>query len=418
MIMLGPKIREIREQLGLSQKQLAGEDMTRSYISLIEKGRAVPSQRMLKIIARRLNTPMEYFLGESTATDTDIGEAVLDKAKLYYKERNDRACIRMAHNVLTLTKDVLDQTEAYLLIMRSYNRLGEYRQALDNGEAAAFIVTRTGDRERIVQYYLEMGRAAFHSELFHAARKFYEQAYTYSSRLKYLHDEHIRALIYLGTTHLRLGNVDQGLEFYLKAEKEARMAGQPELYGEITLGLGKAYYMSEQDDHMQLSYDWTKKSVDSYKLARSESYVLALHNLAVIQLHMGQKKEALPLLAECAGIYDERNLPHKKASILEEISKIYLEERELQQAETVIKEALQLLELRDEGVLRAKLYRLLGLVFHEKDNSDEGYYFLRMSHDLLKRIHAEREADISHQILQLSKQKQKMEYDDYKSYIR
>ena len=164
----------------------------------------------------------------------------------------------MAHNVLTLTKDVLDQTEAYLLIMRSYNRLGEYRQALDNGEAAAFIVTRTGDRERIVQYYLEMGRAAFHSELFHAARKFYEQAYTYSSRLKYLQDEHIRALIYLGTTHLRLGNVDQGLEFYLKAEKEARMTGQPELYGEITLGLGKAYYMSEQDDHMQLSYDWTK----------------------------------------------------------------------------------------------------------------------------------------------------------------
>jgi len=418
MNMVGPKIREIREQLGLSQKQLAGEDMTRSYISLIEKGRAVPSQRMLKIIARRLNTPMEYFLEGNTETDTDIGEAVLDKAKSYFEENNDHACIRMAHNVLTLTKDTLDQTEAYLLIMRSHNRLGEHREAMDKGEAAAFTVTRTGDRERIVQYYLEMGRSAFHAELFHAARKYYEQAYTYSSRLKYLQDNHIRALMYLGTTHLRLGNVDQGLDFYHKAEKEARMTGQQELYGEITLGLGKAYYMSEQEGHLSLSQDWTKSSADSYRQAKSESYVLALHNLAVIQLHMGQKKEALPLLAECAEIYDKRKLPDKKASILEEISKIYLEEREPLQAEAAIKEALQLLDQRDEGILRAKLYRLLGVVFHEKDNPDEGYYFLRMSHDLLKRIYAEREANISHQLLLLSKQDRKMEYSDYKAFIK
>ncbi|OMF39137.1 XRE family transcriptional regulator [Paenibacillus sp. BGI2013] len=418
MIMIGPKIREIREQLGLSQKQLAGEDMTRSYISLIEKGRAVPSQRMLKIIARRLNTPMEYFLGGSATTDTDIGEAVLDKAKAYYAEQNDPACIRMAQKVLTLTEDTLDQTEAYLLIMRSHNRLGDYRQALDDGETAAFTVTRTGDRERIVDYYLEMGRAAFHAELFHAARKYYEQSYTYSSKLKHLQDKHIRSLTFLGTTHLRLGNVDKGLDYYLKAEKEAQMTGQPELYGEITLGLGKAYYMSEQDGHLLLSYDWTKKSVDSYKQANSKSYVLALHNLAVIQLHMGQKKEALPLLSECADIYDKRNLPHKKASILEEISKIYLEERQPLLAETAIKEALKLLDQRDEGMLRAKLYRLLGIVFHEKDNTNEGYYFLRMSYDLLKRIHADREADISHKLLILSGQEQKMNYDDYKSYIK
>ncbi|WP_337034928.1 helix-turn-helix transcriptional regulator [Paenibacillus illinoisensis] len=416
--MLGSKIREIREQLGLSQKQLAGEDMTRSYISLIEKGRAVPSRRMLKIIAKRLNTPMEYFLNGIAAMDADIGEALLDKAKTHYAEGNDLACIRVSQKFITLTKDAMDLTEAYLLIIRSYCRLGQFQQALEEGEAAAFMVTRTGDRERIVQYYMEMGRAAFYSELYHAARKYYEHAYTYSSRLKYLHIEHISALTFLGTTHLRLGNVDQGLDFYHKAEKEARMAGEPELYGEITLGLGKAYYMSEQEGHMTLSYEWTRTSAKSYKQAASDSYVLALHNLAVIQLHRGEKQEALPLLAECAEIYDNRKLPHKKASILEEISKIYLEENQPQRAEATVKEALQLLDERDEGVLRAKLYRLLGVIFHEKDNPDEGYYFLRMSHDLLKRIHADREAAISHQLLLLSKQDRKLEYADYKAFIK
>lgn len=164
--MLGPKIRQIREQLGLSQKQLAGEDMTRSYISLIEKGRAVPSQRMLKIIARRLNTPMEFFLGGSAATDTDIGEAVLDKAKACYAEQNDSACIRIAHKVLTLTEDTSDQSEAYLLILRSHNRLGDYRQALDEGETAAFTVIRTGDRNVLLNIIWKWGERLFMQSCF------------------------------------------------------------------------------------------------------------------------------------------------------------------------------------------------------------------------------------------------------------
>ncbi len=418
MRMIGPKIKKIREQMGLSQKQLAGEDMTRSYISLIEKGRAVPSHRVLKIIARRLHTPVEFFVGGSAQADNDIAQAVLDKAKACYAAQNDSDCIRIAHKVLTLTEDISDQSEAYLLILRSYNRLGEYRRTLDEGDLASFTIIQTGDREHIVAYYLEMGRAAFHAELYHDARKYYEQAHTYSSRLKHLHHEYICALTYLGTTHLRLGNVDEGLGYYIKAEKEARMTGQAELYGEITMGLGKAYYMSNHEDHMLLSQDWTRKSVEAYKQANSDSYVLALHNLAVIQLHMGHKKEALGLLNECAVIYDQRKLPHKKASILEEISKVYLEENNPEQAESIIKEALQLLELQDEGMLRAKLYRLLGIVFHEKNNRDQSYYFLRMSHDLLKRIAASREADISQQLIRLSLQEPKMSYEDYKSYIR
>ncbi|WP_146113418.1 hypothetical protein [Paenibacillus sp. PCH8] len=124
------------------------------------------------------------------------------------------------------------------------------------------------------------------------------------------------------------------------------------------------------------------------------------------------------MLDECAIIYDKRNLPHKKASILEEISKVYLEECQPEQAEVIIKEALQLLDQQDEGMLRAKLYRLLGIVFHEKNNRNEGYYFLRMSHDLLKRIYANREANISHQLLLLSLQDRKMNYEDYKSFIK
>lgn len=47
---------------GLSMIELAGIDVTRQTIFLIEKGKTKPSIRTLEIISRRTGKPFEYFL--------------------------------------------------------------------------------------------------------------------------------------------------------------------------------------------------------------------------------------------------------------------------------------------------------------------------------------------------------------------
>lgn len=80
--MIGHEIRKLRLQLGLSQRQLAGKEMTRSYISLIEKGKATPSRKTLSIIAQRLGKPVEHFLNHKTEDESyDISIALLDASK-------------------------------------------------------------------------------------------------------------------------------------------------------------------------------------------------------------------------------------------------------------------------------------------------------------------------------------------------
>ena len=55
------RVREARIQAGLSMGELAGDDVSRTFIFLIERGRSRPSRAVLELIARRTRKPTSYF---------------------------------------------------------------------------------------------------------------------------------------------------------------------------------------------------------------------------------------------------------------------------------------------------------------------------------------------------------------------
>jgi transcriptional regulator with XRE-family HTH domain len=67
---LGSRIRELRTKVGLTQTEL-GSPMTRSFVSAIEHGRALPSLRALMLISSRLGVPMGELLDELEWTRQD-----------------------------------------------------------------------------------------------------------------------------------------------------------------------------------------------------------------------------------------------------------------------------------------------------------------------------------------------------------
>lgn len=69
---LGEKIRQTRLALGLSQRQLCGEEITRNMLSLIENGGAKPSVKTLTILAERLGKPVSYFLDADALDPADL----------------------------------------------------------------------------------------------------------------------------------------------------------------------------------------------------------------------------------------------------------------------------------------------------------------------------------------------------------
>lgn len=82
---LGDRLRELRLAQGLSQRGLAEPSYTRSYLSMIEAGKATPSEKALRHFADRLS------LGDTLRTALELAhrarhDGELDRARLAFEE--------------------------------------------------------------------------------------------------------------------------------------------------------------------------------------------------------------------------------------------------------------------------------------------------------------------------------------------
>ena len=60
------RVREARLEAGLSLAQVAGDEVSRTFIHFVEQGRSRPSQGVLALIARRTGKPVSYFVSANS----------------------------------------------------------------------------------------------------------------------------------------------------------------------------------------------------------------------------------------------------------------------------------------------------------------------------------------------------------------
>ena len=62
---MGERLRRAREEAGLSQRQVCGDQITRNQLSQLEHDRVGPSVETLRYLAGQLGRPVSYFLDET-----------------------------------------------------------------------------------------------------------------------------------------------------------------------------------------------------------------------------------------------------------------------------------------------------------------------------------------------------------------
>ena len=80
---LGKRIKEARLAMGLSQRQLCGDEITRNMLSQIENGSTRPSMDTLRYLASRMGKTVSYFLEEETVTSPN--QALMAGAREAYR---------------------------------------------------------------------------------------------------------------------------------------------------------------------------------------------------------------------------------------------------------------------------------------------------------------------------------------------
>ena len=70
---LGQRIKRIRHQRGMSLAKVVRDDFSRAFLNQVELGRARPSIRVLRVIAERLGTEVEYLLeGQEAGVEREL----------------------------------------------------------------------------------------------------------------------------------------------------------------------------------------------------------------------------------------------------------------------------------------------------------------------------------------------------------
>lgn len=124
---LGQKLLQARQEAGLSQRQLCGEQITRNMLSQIEHDAAYPSMKTLQYLAARLGKSVGYFLEEGEAASPN--QRCLESARQRY-EAGDPAGALEALTAFQEPDSLLGR-ECVLLGQLCRLMLGE--QALEQG---------------------------------------------------------------------------------------------------------------------------------------------------------------------------------------------------------------------------------------------------------------------------------------------
>ena len=123
---LGQRIRRMRNERGMSLAKVSGVDFSRAFLNQVELGRSQPSTRVLRVIAGRLGTEVDYLLeGRIPSLDRELA---LERGRVLIARGEPRRALAALAAVAESSEWPLG-TDARLCMAEALGALGQAEQA-------------------------------------------------------------------------------------------------------------------------------------------------------------------------------------------------------------------------------------------------------------------------------------------------
>ncbi len=128
---LGDKIKAIRDELGMTQKELSEGIVTRNMLSRIENGEALPSLSTLSALATRLSVPVGYLIDDRDDGTKLKNERLLSMIKKEFSSGNYDLCLQYLNGLeyFPEEKDLYATRATYLLGVEKMNGCAPIKEA-------------------------------------------------------------------------------------------------------------------------------------------------------------------------------------------------------------------------------------------------------------------------------------------------
>lgn len=276
---VGELIRRYRQRAGLSQSDLAGNDFSPSYISLIESGKRQPSDEALTAIALRLGCPVEDLRQDTSEDDEAVAELELSYARLTLANGEPEAARHRLESLIArqgLGRKL--EHDARLLLAEAQDKAGDLTAAIANLTDLYEASLAGRSHLALARICVDLAMCCIEVGDFHAAVRYAESGLRASTEAGLSRTEdHLKLKANLVLAHLELGDTTVAMAMAEELVKAAQEMASP-------LGEAAAYW-----------------------------------NAAMVAESRGQLKEALHLSQRALGVLSEqgtsRNLARLQLSV-------------------------------------------------------------------------------------------------------
>ncbi len=349
---LGQRIRELRETRGLTQQQLGSREVTKGFISLLERDRAKPSLETLAMIARRLGTTLDALVGQ----EDHIPEAAVQSLLLLARDTVEIGDVEAASRYLSMVaflaeRHGLDEPvrERRLLEAQIALRESSYDEAWTALTDVERLSEQVGDRWRLGRALSMMGQVKLKQREFQEARTLLENALTVFRQARAGRDPlRVDTLIYLGTVLFYQGDLEAAQRRYAEAAASFVAKHDHKLRGKALWGLGAVRRKLGQ---LQRARESLMQAKDAFEAAEElVDLTRVLQNIGRVFLEEGQTGQALRNFEQALQVMERIRKPVDFASLLTEIGKAHHMAGNLEEAREYAMRAIQAAQLAGDPV--------------------------------------------------------------------
>ncbi|TMC66661.1 MAG: tetratricopeptide repeat protein [Chloroflexota bacterium] len=368
---LGQRIRSARQELGLTLAAVAGKDFTRAFLNQVELGRAQPSTQTLRIIAQRLQRPIDYFLEEPGDSVAAL-ELALAEAEMSLLHGEAARAESLMTRILARTIPLELRTRAQLTLGTAYVRQGEPKKAMPVLEEAIAAAERSNWPQLLVELYDRMGSVHYLLRRAHTAGQWFEQAFErYESAG--LTDPILKARIlgHRANLHYVAGQPVEAIAAYESAIAAAEeVLDMPALAG-IYEGLALSF---QQTGQYARALSYAQRGLRIFETLRDVRMAGALRlNMGEMLLQQGRVADAERLFTEGAErlrrIDDRELLPLLVVGMAESA----LERDDPERASDLIEQALDLATRSSDPIAGVAVHRVAGRVAHARGRHETAH---------------------------------------------
>lgn len=284
---IGARIREARTARGMTLAALGGEELSRSFLSLVERGKSRISLRALGIVAQRLELPVGYFLESARATPAERATLVLGRAEVRLVQRDPEGCLR---ELETLPRHTRTGLRATWLRSRALADLGSVPEAIPLLEEVIEHAEEQGDDHLAVQARYVLGSALYTAGSFDESLVHARAALVHATQT--LDDPQLRGKITVLIGHILViqGAVDDALEQYDRARalvgatRDLRTMGS--LYSALSMAYDRKCRPDEALRYAHMSLGIYEREHNEWEVARETN------NIAVRYRSLGRLDDA------------------------------------------------------------------------------------------------------------------------------